>query len=408
MTPEEQVLSLLDFLKERSTDNTPIKSTPSLEAEWTKWLACAGVQAVAPLLYFRIKENELETNVPDYILAQLQSTYHQNAARNLLFLHETKNVVEKLSSHNIPIILLKGGFLSHAVYENPALRIMSDIDILIPLPNIQTSLEILYNIGYYRVYPPWEETAYNVTLALQESPVLLEVHWELSSIANDPALPTSDIWKSTIQRPYMGVEFSSMEPINLLIHLCHHAAIMHLYALGIRALCDIDAVTRRYTNELDWKIIVSRAESWGLQRAVSLTLRLCWQYLETPLPEIAIELLKLRQIDQEIVNETISQISFAKDEPNNLLNPDITRFLKRILSEKTPNKMFAFLLKSIHRPVRPPSINAPALTRQYFYFRRFIYLIKKYLGATSKYLRQSHGATLQINRQKELLKWLRG
>jgi hypothetical protein len=407
MTPEEQIISLLDFLKDRSNGVGKIENPPSSDVEWAEWLSCAVEQGIAPFLYFRLKQAGFKMSIPAHILNELQGAYHQNAARNLLVLHETKNAVKKLNTQNIPVIILKGAFLADAVYDNPALRMMSDLDILIPLSNIQDALEVFYDMGYYRLYPPWEETAYNVTLALGEGSIPLEVHWELSSIANDQTLPISAIWENTIKKTHMGAEILAMEPINLLIYLCHHAAIMHLYALGIRTLCDVDVVIRKYASELDWMIIASRAREWGLQRAVALTLRLCWQYLETPMPEIALEQLKIREISQKMVSETIAQISFAKNESNNLLNPDITNFLKRMLSEKTLNKMAAFFFKSLHRPVQLPMKGTAVLDARYFYFKRFQYLIRKYIGAIQKYLHQDQNTTRQVKRQKELLKWLR-
>jgi hypothetical protein len=407
MLPQDHILSLLDFLKVRQDGSSSVNQFPSSAEEWQDWYICAVNQGVAPLLYFRIVQLKIKDKIPSDILSQLQENYHQNAARNLLLLNKLMQIIERLNANSIQVLVLKGGFLAPIVYSSPALRIMSDLDILVPPSKIENVLQILYELGYYRLYPPWEETDYNITLELKESPVLLEVHWELSSIPNDRMIPIADIWQHTSPQEYMEQKISAMDPTDLLIHLCQHTAIMHMFALGLRLLCDIDALIRKYSDELDWETIASRSKEWGAQRAVSLTICLCWQYLETPLPEAAIKILALRQIDSNILREAIIQISFAKDEPNNIINPDITRFLKRLLSEKTPIRMAIFFFESLRRPSHLSAAGYSESSNLYFYFRRFLYLTKKYTGAIVNYLKRDSNTAQEIIRQKELLRWLR-
>jgi hypothetical protein len=408
MTPEEQILSLLDFLRERKKGDALPQHIPETDDDWDAWTVSAAQQGIASLLYFRLKQTEIESTIPSRVFHELRQQYHQNAARNLRLLHELNNITKTLNEQEIPVMPLKGAFLAFHVYENPALRVMSDIDILIPLPKVKHAVNILNQLRYETMGNPWEEAAHHIVLFHEKGFFPIEVHWEFGTIANDPVFPADLLWSRASQKEDMGANILAISPEDLLIHICQHAAIAHLFAQGIRALCDVDLLIRKNHQTLDWTYISSQSSAWKLNNAIALILRLCKQFLHTPLPEDATKLLPIKLLDPRIIiDEAIHQISLTTEG----LNPETDIFsikvLTRILSERKPSAMLTLLSKSIFRPAHIPMEIFSVSNKSLFYTNRLQYLIKKYAKYAWQRFFTNQPISQETKRQKELLKWLR-
>jgi hypothetical protein len=407
MTPEEQILSLLDFLRERKKFDALPHHVPETDEDWDAWGVSAAQQGIAPLLYFRLKQIEIESIIPNQVFHELRQEYHQNAARSLRLLHELNNITKTLNEQDIPVMPLKGAFLAFHVYENPALRVMSDIDILIPITKIKYAVNILNQLGYSNTGNPWEEAAHHIVLSSEKGFFQIEVHWEFATIANDPVFPADLLWSRASQRKDMGIKILTISPEDLLIHICQHAAIAHLFAQGIRALCDVDLLIRKNHQTLDWVYISSQASTYKLGHAVALTLRLCKQFLNTPLPENAEKLLPIEAIDSKIIDEAIHQISLITEGLNAEADAFSTKVLTRMMSEKKPSDMLTLLSKSIFRPAHIPMEVLSVNNKRHFYASRMQYLVKKYTKYAWQRLFADQPISQETKRQKELLKWLR-
>jgi hypothetical protein len=405
MTPEEHVLSILDFIKERNPGDIPPKHAPESDGDWDTWITSAVQQGIAPLLYFRFKQ--IESVLPSRVLHELRQEYHQNAARNLRLLHELSNITTTLDQHNIPVMPLKGAFLAFHVYENPALRVMSDIDILIPLAKVKYAVEVIKQLGYTNVGKPWEEAAHHVVLFHEKNLFPVEVHWEFATIANDPVIPVDLLWSRASQKAGTETNILDISPEDLLIHICQHAAIAHLFAQGIRALCDVDILIKKYYPTLDWTYIAIQSSAWKLNNAVALILRLCKQFLHTPLPEDIDKLMPMASINSSIIAEAIHQISLTTEELHPATDVFSTKVLTRILSERNPSAMLTLLSKSIFRPAHIPTEIFSVDNKRLFYTSRLKYLANKYSGYAWKRLFSSQTISEETKRQKKLLKWLR-
>ena len=403
MTPEEYILSLLGCLKQGKEEKASPCKFPTSAGEWSEWLDCAIGQGVAPLLYYRLKRTETEQAIPGQILLQLQEVYYQNAARNLRLLHELKIILGELNADQIPVVVLKGAFLAASVYRNPALRVMGDLDILAPIAEFQKALEKLYTLGYRRIIPAWQEATYHIVLRAPGYLANLEVHSGFKKITGYHNMPIDELWARAVQQDINGMKAYTFEPEDLLIYLCHHAAIHHLYKMGMQILCDADEIIRKHKNDLDWQKLSARATEWQAHRAVSLTLYLCRQYLNTPIPEAALEQLQLRNIDPEIVRETILQISSIHQNTDTLL----TTNLIEMLNEKKPTGMLRIFISNLLRPnVSLPVKERDSGYRHFVSFRRLVYF-RKYIGTIWQFVRKNPNITLQYKRWEKLQKWLR-
>jgi Uncharacterised nucleotidyltransferase len=71
-----------------------------------------------------------------------------------------RNAAELLASHSIPIMPLKGIWLQLAVYEDPAARPITDVDVLVPDHAYQRACTVLREAGWQRLGANVSESAW--------------------------------------------------------------------------------------------------------------------------------------------------------------------------------------------------------------------------------------------------------
>ena len=145
---ETEIASLLlDCLHQDESRISAARLAALSPADWQLFLALAKEQKVDSLLYHRLTSRGWAEAVPAEVLSTLQAAYHANAVKNLRLQSELASVVAALHDGEIPVIALKGAHLALAVYDQPALRMMTDLDLLVPTRDLETAAAILEEIG---------------------------------------------------------------------------------------------------------------------------------------------------------------------------------------------------------------------------------------------------------------------
>jgi len=127
--------------------------------EWNGFARRAEVEGVAPLVYaaLRTGDGRQETennrhpatpNIPTAAWEQLKSSYYRTAGYNTLLFRELERILAAFERADIPVILLKGAALAQTLYPDPALRPMSDLDLLVHPSAVSSAQRVLEYIGY--------------------------------------------------------------------------------------------------------------------------------------------------------------------------------------------------------------------------------------------------------------------
>jgi hypothetical protein len=66
----------------------------------------------------------------------------------MVLYRQLKEILIEFNKNNIPVILLKGAHLAQFVYGNIALRLMSDIDLLVKKEDLGCACAIIIKYGY--------------------------------------------------------------------------------------------------------------------------------------------------------------------------------------------------------------------------------------------------------------------
>ena len=199
--------------------------------QWPLVLEHAYSHQVYPLLYRSLRELGFP-GVPESVQTELKGAYLANAIRNQLLAEELARLLGLLGEAGIPVIPLKGVTLAQSLYGDPAARVCSDIDILVPAGEAVRARRIFLMNGYSSQFTE-EFFVKHQLQSSAECPVvretevltcLVEIHWTLlhSSAKDQEAM--ENLWSDARPQEFFGVRACNLTPEWQFLYLSFHAA----------------------------------------------------------------------------------------------------------------------------------------------------------------------------------------
>jgi len=246
---------------------------------------------ITPGLWSGLKSKGLETLLDNEPYQYLHKLHALNRERNTHLRHQLIEAIRALNTAGIRPLLLKGsGQLLEPIHNDIGSRIMSDLDMLIPLEQIPDAMDALIDIGYREADITYDTQKLHHCTPLIRSgdygPIELHrraLHNEISHV-----LPTRKIWEDARSEIIDGVHFylpSSTHSI--LICMLHSQAFNSRYdprQFNPRALQDLSAITMRYSEEIDWSSIHRMMKDHGLKYLAGSHLLSAHRLMGMPLP----------------------------------------------------------------------------------------------------------------------------
>jgi hypothetical protein len=204
---------------------------------------------------------------------ELRIARRLTAVDNLRLRRELGRVTGALTEAGIPVLALKGIVLAYAVYGDPSLRPMTDLDLLVPQGERENALRVLRKLGFgypqglpilLRDHNPRlaPEQEYAPPLQSSESRVLVEVHTELECSEPIFPVPTGEFWSRSATAAIGGLIVRTLCPEDNLFHICLHLARSNLFAKGLLPLLDIRVLLDSH-HGWDWEGIAARSLRQG-------------------------------------------------------------------------------------------------------------------------------------------------
>jgi len=267
--------------------------------EFTAWqglLARAEVHGMAPLLWHHL--HSIQAEIPEETARTLRGLYLRHRLNNQIHTRTLLQIVEVLGKAGIQPLVLKGLALAYEYYPDPALRPVSDIDLLFKQDEVLPALRLLKDVGYQVELPsagqkrlPKELTAH--------SPLVdgMRVHVELHHY--DPR--GRSIVDHALDDEFMGFgaaphevkagdgKFLAPDSMDTLLYLIRHLT-RHLFVatatnpLPLKWIADVISLVERHAAGMDWT------------QDPALLNRLEVFYSLTPLPEHLKQVIPIQQI----------------------------------------------------------------------------------------------------------------
>lgn len=290
MRTEDNLAFLLSHpeLKEEAIGD--IKARLKYNLDWNYIFKIATRHQTACLIYHSLKKNNLLGCLPPYIEESFRNSYYANVKRNAFILAEAKEILKDFSACKIKAVVLKGAFLLENIYQNIALRPMTDLDLLIKQGDFSDADRILKRLGYSRqaglspqatiLYT--HQSAGNFSLDIHFHPV--NSSW-LLKIGN---FGLEKLWLDLEPAAVTQEGVLSFKPEQVLIQLSQNA-FTHYFKKNI-LLIDFYMALKRYQGRIDWALALKEAEEDKLLNVLYFTIFLLQRQFKFNLPGIPAKL----------------------------------------------------------------------------------------------------------------------
>lgn len=284
---------LLAALHEREGRNDQLLRSLN-EADWTAVVDLAKRHGVGALLFSRPG-----LPVPEPIQTALQSRAQRSAQLILMLQAACRELADAAASEGLDLVVLKGLHLATSIYPDPGMREMADIDILVPSDQLQAIADLARGLGY--AVPPLAGDAHHHLPSMVRGRVMLEIHWQLFDEGHGAVATPQGIFQRAV--PITSLPNTrGLSTEDLLLHVCLHAASHHVLEMGIRSLCDVQAIVAATGQRVNWAMVVERAREWRGERSVALMCTLARLHLGVRFPEDVFTELKDAMPGPDVVN----------------------------------------------------------------------------------------------------------
>jgi hypothetical protein len=233
---------------------------------------------LGPLLYSHLESRGAE--LPGAAGDALRRAYLANAAGAMVRLAARDRILTGLAERGIPVMPLKGAALLELVYPDPAVREMSDLDILVPRERMDEANGLLTELGYGRKRPVAREQdtlewmranhRHDPVVVDEQKLVAVELHHHI--VKGEPALhfDIGGYWERA--RPSATGAHVLPSSEDLLLHVCIHFT-YHRKSRSNGALAQIGDIAWIVDREgVDWDVLAELARGYRLDTFVFLAL----------------------------------------------------------------------------------------------------------------------------------------
>jgi hypothetical protein len=263
----------------------PGDAPPAAGLDWDQLRFLAARLRVFPLLWAALR-GAPQGVVPPAVLEQARADFEPGAARSLELTGELLRVSAALEGAGIKAIAYKGPVLADRIYDNVAMRVFKDLDLVVPPDQLDAARDVLLRLGYRDLHPTSPaarrvllRSAHELTLV--DGDHVVELHWGVAprQFAFQVDLPglLTRARPATLQ----GRAVLVLAPEDELLLLCVHGARDRWQWLD--NVASVDRLVA-LNPDLDWDVLEARAAVVGGRRMLLLGLALAADLLGTALP----------------------------------------------------------------------------------------------------------------------------
>lgn len=224
-----------------------------------------GSYRLIPALYRRMSRQTGEFTYKN----RMKGIYRYFLYRNNLTLHRTKEILLVLNENRIPFVVLKGGALLAAYYDDKGIRPMNDVDILVDEAFILRTIELLRHSGWQ----PQDEESLSVNhhaghaiTFLNDDGMELDLHWHvIYQCCWDGA--DRAYWENTEKASLAGVNISVLNPTLQLFHTCAHGLRWNEMS-SIRWIVDAMTIIDKRGADIDWQLFLRETRNKKLAHTI--------------------------------------------------------------------------------------------------------------------------------------------
>jgi hypothetical protein len=260
---------------------SPRGDAPSNQIDWDVVIGLAETHKVGPAVWQSI---DGAVGVPNAVKAYFHTLRDKNAQRNAAILDGLSTALARLNELGIKAAPLKGAAsIAFGLYDDPAERFLSDVDLLIAPEDAQASAEALRTLGYTDLRPDpgirlLTPRGHHLPPLLAPQGFCIELHTALVQRKFEPMLPSAEVLQRASEAPWRGNTIHFLHPTDRLVHNIVHSQLHDLSSTGVvelRQLRELSLLIARYSQAIDWREVERRFRAAGHEDVLSDQLAYC-------------------------------------------------------------------------------------------------------------------------------------
>ena len=230
-----------------------IASSFKSSLDWKKIKKLAFHHNITPILYSNLKKLNHENLIPAQIFQEMKGVYLNTLYKNTLIEKEMSNLLGKAAAQGIEPIVLKGFAFLLTLYQDPALRTMVDVDILIKKDDLPKVCGIFQQLDYQSWDQNLSPYVYQANFSKKISGqryLAVDVHWELLA-ARPYKVQLPDIWQRVQRINLRGQIVACLSTEDAFLVSALHIR-KHLRELQLNYIVDIAELLKKSQANFDW------------------------------------------------------------------------------------------------------------------------------------------------------------
>ena len=347
--------------------------------DWDYLLATAFGHGLLPLLHKNLSTAAADL-VPGHILARLKRESVANSQSALHLMGKLLKVYRALTERGIQVAVFKGAVLAQMAYGEVSLRQAGDIDLLIDRKRFTEARSLLESLGYEmtpRLTGPQLASHLDfhceIPFMRDEWFTIVDLHWGLAPRSFVFGLEVDEVMSRLRNVSLAGTMVATFCDEDMVLYLSMHGA-KHLWHRleWIVSLAELIRASR----DIDWSVVVQRAEDAHATKMVALALRLGETFSEVKIPAQIFTAIDPQGVMKRMAIQIRDQIFTVS---HTIDSTDTNRFNFKIMDRKRDALVSA--LRSLFVPTFPDwqALSLPAPLHPLYYAFRPLRLSKTYL-----------------------------
>ena len=266
------------------------------------FLALATAEGILGLLHARICATGAVHQLPPALVDGLRDGAHRQVAMELAQRAELRRLVVASRARGLDMLLMKGASLAYDVYPDPALRVRSDIDLLIRTADRAGFRACLEELGF-RSEP--EVSGRFATYQFHCARIdvhgvrhLCDVHWKLANPQRFAgAIPFDDLAQAAVPIPMLGPDARGLGRAHALWLACVHQVAHHYNRDMLVWVYDVHLLAEAL-DATDLACFLALADRTGVRRICLRALLLARTRFGTTIPPAALATLEAGPRDE--------------------------------------------------------------------------------------------------------------
>jgi hypothetical protein len=219
---------------------------------WNAMPAQAEAHGLAPLLYTHLQAASI--TMPPAVKQQLRVRTMQHAHANRVRFKMLAEILDAFQAAGIQVLVLKGAALAHLAYPHPGLRVMRDIDILVPKSEARYAQTLLATMGFNA---PLTETFEHRHLPVAQRRrdgmlVSVEVHHNLY-VKGGLAFEFAALRPSALPFTIEGVTAYTLGYEDMVVHIYRHMVEGAIFnPIRLIWIADLVSLSERCAAAINW------------------------------------------------------------------------------------------------------------------------------------------------------------